>query len=529
MNEWGFSQGIARERSESRYPNLWEDIQMILIPGAGVNFVDLSGNDTPFTQQSGTFQRIVTPGRYHKAIGLPRGSGAVNATGYNISRVPYSGGGWSVVQFCQMFDTTAGVYHNIIAESGIRGLWINQGRLELWNASVAVVGGTFAPIDTWILWAVTVKYPDQVQFYFNGRPDSSLQTLASATVYSFNGTQGDNPSGSPFQGRTEWLGFWGRPLSPTEMLSLQSGAHPLVRRRRVYGRSTGPTLTTNLVAYWKLDEAIDPRADSTGLGSILTEWFGTAASAAGKIGNGVSVTTSTGYLRCVSNTNLQMGDVEFTIACWVNFNNLSSSQTLVSKDNSTNYEYDIYYNFTGGTLRFYVDRPGTFGEAVVPIALTAGTWYFVVAVHDAVNDQVKISINNAAFNTAAFAGGPGITTGNFNIGAENNGTLRASAIIDEVGIWKRVLSASEITTLYNGGAGLTYPFSAVDYTARNRRASVIGIDGLYRMVLPVPDGTIDAADRWQITGKRRMAAAPPAALIFRNRTASRMRFPTLAC
>ena len=31
-------------------------------------------------------------------------------------------------------------------------------------------------------------------------------------------------------------------------------------------------------------------------------------------------------------------------------------------------------------------------------------------------------------------------------------------IMDEVGIWNRVLSDSEITELYNGGAGLTYPF-----------------------------------------------------------------------
>jgi hypothetical protein len=46
-----------------------------------------------------------------------------------------------------------------------------------------------------------------------------------------------------------------------------------------------------------------------------------------------------------------------------------------------------------------------------------------------------------------------------------------------------------------------------DNTARNKRASVLGIDGIYRMVLPVPDGTIDAADRWQITGKRWMAPA----------------------
>jgi hypothetical protein len=31
--------------------------------------------------------------------------------------------------------------------------------------------------------------------------------------------------------------------------------------------------------------------------------------------------------------------------------------------------------------------------------------------------------------------------------------------IDEVGIWSRVLTSTEVTQLYNGGAGLQYPFT----------------------------------------------------------------------
>ena len=32
-------------------------------------------------------------------------------------------------------------------------------------------------------------------------------------------------------------------------------------------------------------------------------------------------------------------------------------------------------------------------------------------------------------------------------------------LIDEVGLWRRVLTPAERTTLYNCGAGLTYPFA----------------------------------------------------------------------
>jgi parallel beta helix pectate lyase-like protein len=68
-----------------------------------------------------------------------------------------------------------------------------------------------------------------------------------------------------------------------------------------------------------------------------------------------------------------------------------------------------------------------------------------------------------------------------------------------------------------------------DKAGRNKRAATVGIDGIYRMVLPLPDASVDDADRWQISGKYQMTAAPPVSLIFRNRTAARMRPYALPC
>lgn len=44
---------------------------------------------------------------------------------------------------------------------------------------------------------------------------------------------------------------------------------------------------------------------------------------------------------------------------------------------------------------------------------------------------------------------------------------------------------------------------------RNKRASCIGIDGVYRTVYPDPDGTIDQADRQQSAGKYSGILADP--------------------
>jgi hypothetical protein len=43
-----------------------------------------------------------------------------------------------------------------------------------------------------------------------------------------------------------------------------------------------------------------------------------------------------------------------------------------------------------------------------------------------------------------------------------------SAFQDETGVWSRKLSSTEINQLYNGGAGLQYPFGSTVYTPDNR-------------------------------------------------------------
>ena len=55
------------------------------------------------------------------------------------------------------------------------------------------------------------------------------------------------------------------------------------------------------------------------------------------------------------------------------------------------------------------------------------------------------------------------TSGGFGLGAfRSNSSSSAywSGLIDEVGVWKSTLSGSDISSLYNGGTGIQYPFSA---------------------------------------------------------------------
>jgi len=71
-------------------------------------------------------------------------------------------------------------------------------------------------------------------------------------------------------------------------------------------------------------------------------------------------------------------------------------------------------------------------------------------------------VTQSGTTAATFGGfGPSTYTG---IRSDDVATTEWDGVIDELGIWDRVLSASEVTELYNSGSGFQYPFTegAVD-------------------------------------------------------------------
>jgi hypothetical protein len=92
-----------------------------------------------------------------------------------------------------------------------------------------------------------------------------------------------------------------------------------------------------------------------------------------------------------------------------------------------------------------------------------GQWYHLAAVYDHAAHTITLRINDGAVGsqTTPFTG-PVFNSvtprdllllhtyiGNF---------LYGNNAIDELGIWNRALTGAEITALYNGGAGRSYPF-----------------------------------------------------------------------
>lgn len=221
---------------------------------------------------------------------------------------------------------------------------------------------------------------------------------------------------------------------------------------------TGGTLTTNLVAYFKMEDATenyvaDGTLDMTNNGGVTFP--------AGKVNNGGQFTaTSTQYLSHTDNATFSMGDIDCSFAAWVKLDSLGTTRSIVYKlTNAAGFprEYGLEYN-SGGLFSFFVTNTSNNWDGLVQAttfgAASSGVWYFVVAWHNSVANTINIQINNGTVDSAAYSVGIRDGTAPFTIGSADNISVW-DGMIDEVGVWKKVLSSTERTDLYNGGSGNT--------------------------------------------------------------------------
>ena len=228
------------------------------------------------------------------------------------------------------------------------------------------------------------------------------------------------------------------------------------------GAAAVPFSLTNLISYWKLDEASGTRVDSHGTNDLTDN--NTVTQSAGKLGNAAQfVAANSEYLNRADNASLSMGaGVRMTLTAWVYADSLTGVDTheIIGKRNAIDsLEYSLRTD-ESDLFSFFVTSDGTVGTItlVTAEALSTATWYFVVAWYDGTN--INLQVNNGTIHSTAFSADIFDGTSEFDIGAVASLLPGWSwdGRIDSVGLWKRVLTADERAALYNAGAGTEYPF-----------------------------------------------------------------------
>ena len=226
-----------------------------------------------------------------------------------------------------------------------------------------------------------------------------------------------------------------------------------------FASAPASTLNNNLVGYWKLDEASGQRNDSSGT-SHLTD-NNTVTQAAGKVGNAAQFTRANSESLSVADpAALSMGDIDFTLAAWVYLDSTANSIMVLCKGDLGASTYEYMIRFSSSAVLFETRM----GNGVVNLtrqattfgAPSTATWYLIIAWHDATANTVNICVNNGTVDSSSLLTGSYDSAYSFVMGNSSAGTTYYwDGRIDEVGIWKRVLTAGERTELYNAGSGKT--------------------------------------------------------------------------
>jgi hypothetical protein len=219
-------------------------------------------------------------------------------------------------------------------------------------------------------------------------------------------------------------------------------------------------LLTNLVSYWKLDETTTTGTRLDQLGSnTLTVGGSLVASTPGKLSNAAYSSNAAGWLYHTDNASQDFSAAPgIAIAGWINIVGLGAKfqPTMLSKWTTSAINFGLFYDSTSVAFHFGLSANGAaYTECLLPFTPTFGTWYFVCGTWD--GTTMSLSVNNGIPVSVPFAGPIHHDAVDMQIFGLNSAVL-SDCKVDELGLWKRGLTPTEIGTLYRGGIGLSYPF-----------------------------------------------------------------------
>ena len=233
--------------------------------------------------------------------------------------------------------------------------------------------------------------------------------------------------------------------------------------KQLEDRNSGTSLTTqltnsnslfdsNLVGLWHLN---DKNSNGWVLNSATNIRDGNLFNSANVNVSGLW-DTNAGSFNGSSYVNI--GDTFYTgdnitVSAWINSSTLTG--VIVGKDASGAREYTL--DLLNGYPRFYSDGTGAWGATSGTI-ISLNTWVHLVGTHNS-SGLVNLYINGTLDKTVT----SGVTIPNTSTSLRIGGRVYSGSEgyftgkIEEVAIWDRVLSASEVTSLYKSQANFAEP------------------------------------------------------------------------
>jgi hypothetical protein len=134
----------------------------------------------------------------------------------------------------------------------------------------------------------------------------------------------------------------------------------------------------------------------------------------------------------------------FTFMCWVYLHEIGSAQTILNRSGS----YVVKVN-TSNQVVFEIVTSSTADSQTTTGTLSRDTWHHIAITYNATTGASKIYIDNASPETDTLTTGIDSTSNDLFIGSTHLNTNKLNGFLDEVKLYAKELSASEISTQYN--------------------------------------------------------------------------------
>jgi hypothetical protein len=218
------------------------------------------------------------------------------------------------------------------------------------------------------------------------------------------------------------------------------------------------------VGNWRLDEGSGTTALDSGTAGITGTLTNSPGYTTGWFGNALNFNGTSSYvsLNNASSTNPLKPSLPVTVSAWIKLATSTGIQTIFSSDSFNNPYYGYDMKITSGALSCDYGSGTNAGPAYRrskngTTILTAGQWYHVVAVI-----QSATSMNlyvNGVDDGGSYNGTGGAmvySSAPSKIGTDTSVNY-FNGVIDDVRVYGRALSATEVQVLDNASSGVIPP------------------------------------------------------------------------
>ena len=232
-----------------------------------------------------------------------------------------------------------------------------------------------------------------------------------------------------------------------------------------FGQVPNYVPTNNLIAWYNfngntIDESLNGNNGVINGGITLSDdRFGNSSSS--QLFDGVPLT----YLNCGNDIMLNLSNGgNLTASAWVKLDTAGSQMAVISKNSSFNQNVLGSYMLTvnNGVPKFVLTNengiPDWYVIADGVDTLDIDTWYFLTGIIDNLNSEIRMYINGSLTDTQPWGGtiddNPSsnlLIGSHFKAGFASEYMSNFDGVIDDIGLWDRVLDQCEIVDLYTSG------------------------------------------------------------------------------